>query len=81
MVEVFEDIIIQKLAQFPPRTVREDLSKCIKSYVKKCGTPLHREVVDLVIDQVTNQVSRFCQQGNPDRAGKLTVVNTRKNPN
>lgn len=49
------------------KTVKDDLSKCIKSYVKKCGTPLHREVIDLVIDQVTNQVGRFCDPANPDR--------------
>lgn len=52
------------------RTVKDDLSKCIKSYIKKCGTPLHREVADLIIDQVTNSVARFCEEKNPNRKGK-----------
>lgn len=49
------------------KTIKEDLSKCIKSYIKKCGTPLHREVADLIIDQVTNSVARFCDDKNPNR--------------
>lgn len=50
------------------KTVREDLSKCVKGYIKKCGTPLHREVTDLVIDQVTTSAERFCDEKNPERA-------------
>ena len=50
------------------KTIQDDLSKCIKAYIKKCGTPLHREVADLIVDQVTNQVSRFCDSKNPSRA-------------
>jgi len=49
------------------KTTREDLPKCIKSFTKKCGTPLHRELADLVVDQITNQVGRFCDEKNPNR--------------
>lgn len=62
--------LIQLIDHHHQRTVREDLSKCIKSFVKKCGTPLHREVADLITDQVTNSVARFCDQKNPNRKGK-----------
>lgn len=49
------------------KTTRDDLTKCIKSFIKKCGTPLHREVTDLLTDQITNQVARFCDPKNPAR--------------
>lgn len=50
------------------KAIKDDLAKCVKSYVKKCGTPLHREVVDLVVDQVTVSIERFCDEKNPERA-------------
>ena len=49
------------------KAIKVDLSKCIKSFIKKCGTPLHREVADLIVDQVTNSVARFCDEKNPNR--------------
>jgi hypothetical protein len=49
------------------KTIREDMIKCVKSYTKKCGTPLHREVIDLVLDQITGRISRFCKEDNPLR--------------
>jgi hypothetical protein len=49
------------------KTIREDMIKCVKSYTKKCGTPLHREVLDLVLDQITGRISRFCKDDNPLR--------------
>ena len=52
------------------KTTRDDLTKCIKSYMKKCGTPLHREVTDLLTDQITNQVARFCDPKNPARGSE-----------
>ncbi|XP_054165747.1 uncharacterized protein LOC128963268 [Oppia nitens] len=48
-------------------TIREDTIKCIKAYGKKCGTPLHREVMDLVVDQITGRLNVFCKADNPDR--------------
>jgi len=47
------------------KTIREDMVKCVKAYFKKCGSPLHREVLDLMIDQITNRVSKFCRDDNP----------------
>jgi len=46
-------------------TIREDMVKCIKGYFKKCGSPLHREVLDLMIDQMTNRATKFCRDDNP----------------
>jgi len=46
-------------------TVKEDIVKCVKGYFKKCGSPLHREVLDLVVDQITNRAQRFCKDDNP----------------
>ena len=34
--------------------------KCAKAYFKKCGTPLHRELSDLVMDVIMHRVTRFC---------------------
>jgi len=47
------------------KTIREDMVKCVKAYFKKCGSPLHREVLDLMIDQVTNRANKFCKEDNP----------------
>jgi hypothetical protein len=49
------------------KTIREDALKCVKAYGKKCGTPLHREVLDLVLDQMTGRLNNFCKADNPDR--------------
>jgi len=49
------------------KTIREDIVKCIKGYFKKCGSPLHREVLDLVVDQITNRANRFCKDDNPSK--------------
>jgi len=54
------------------KTIREDMIKCVKAYTKKCGTPLHRELIDLILDQITNRISRFCKQDNPNRKKFLT---------
>jgi len=54
------------------KTIREDMIKCVKSYTKKCGTPLHREVLDLILDQITGRISRFCKEDNPLRKKFLT---------
>lgn len=42
------------------KTIKEDTMKCIKGYFKKCGTPLHREISDLVMDMVLHRVTKFC---------------------
>jgi len=48
-------------------TIRDETLKCIKTFAKKCGTPLHREVLDLVLDQITGRLNSFCKADNPDR--------------
>jgi len=53
------------------KTIREETIKCVKAYTKKCGTPLHRELFDLVLDQITGRVNTFCKADNPDRADFL----------
>lgn len=45
---------------FSLRTIKDDTIKCVKSYFKKCGTPLHRELSDMVIDVIMHRVTRFC---------------------
>ena len=50
-------------------TIRDETLKCIKNFAKKCGTPLHREVLDLVLDQITGRLNNFCKADNPDRLG------------
>jgi hypothetical protein len=52
-------------------TIRDDTIKCIKTYSKKCATPLHRELLDLVLDQVMSRLTKFCKQDNPDRSAFL----------
>ncbi|KAI2809949.1 hypothetical protein BLOT_001102 [Blomia tropicalis] len=42
------------------KTIKDDTMRCVKTYFKKCGTPLHREISDLVMDMVVHRVSRFC---------------------
>ena len=46
--------------------------KCVKSYFKKCGTPLHREISDLVMDMVVHRVSKFCD--NSQQKSRKCVV-------
>jgi len=52
-------------------TIRDDTIKCVKAYAKKCATPLHRELMDLVLDQITNRQNKFCKSDNPDRVSFL----------
>ncbi|KAF7494205.1 hypothetical protein SSS_03136 [Sarcoptes scabiei] len=42
------------------RVIKDDTIKCAKGYFKKCGTPLHREISDLIIDVLMHHVSGFC---------------------
>ncbi|KAH9415226.1 hypothetical protein DERP_006318 [Dermatophagoides pteronyssinus] len=49
------------------KAIKEDLTKCVKNFIKKCGTPLHKEVSDLIVDQIDNSISRFCDPNNPQR--------------
>jgi len=53
------------------KTIKEDVIKCINTYSKKCGTPLHREVLNLVLDQITSRLTTFCKADNPDRIAFL----------
>jgi hypothetical protein len=52
-------------------TIKKDVVECVKAYSKKCGSPLHREILDLVLDQITSRVNTFCKADNPDRVGFL----------
>jgi len=49
------------------QAIKVDLSKCIKTFMKKCGSPLHRELVELVMEQMNSHVTKFCNEKNPDR--------------
>ena len=49
------------------KTIKDDTVKCAKGYGKKCGTPLHRELMDLILDMITNRMTKFCKADNPDR--------------
>nr|XP_027193853.1 uncharacterized protein LOC113788586 isoform X2 [Dermatophagoides pteronyssinus] len=40
--------------------IKDDTMKCAKAYFKKCGTPLHRELSDLVMDVIMHRVTQFC---------------------
>jgi len=52
-------------------TIRDETLKCVKAYSKKCGTPLHREMLDLVLDQILSRLNKFCAKDNPDRISFL----------
>lgn len=49
------------------KAIKVDLTKCVKTFMKKCGTPLHREIADLIVDQMTGQLNRFCDEKNAER--------------
>jgi len=36
---------------------------CIKGFIKKCGTPIHRELFDFVLEQFSESVKLFCKSG------------------
>jgi hypothetical protein len=42
------------------KTVKDDTLRCFKNYFKKCGTPLHREISDLIIDTIAHRINSFC---------------------
>ncbi|KAH9413453.1 hypothetical protein DERP_007929 [Dermatophagoides pteronyssinus] len=44
----------------------DDILKCVKSYFKKCGTPLQREIYDLTIEHFTRTLKKFCNDS-PER--------------
>lgn len=46
--------------------IKNGFVKCVKDFFKKCGTPLHREIGGLFVDQVTAQSNKFCNPG-PER--------------
>jgi len=33
---------------------------CIKAYIKKCSTPLHKELFDFATESITKQIDKFC---------------------
>ncbi|KAI1293778.1 hypothetical protein HDE_06525 [Halotydeus destructor] len=41
----------------------DSAQKCIKAYLKNCGTPIQRELVDFVIDQFIGNTKSFCEPG------------------
>lgn len=36
---------------------------CIKGYMKKCGTPIQRELLDFILEQLVESVKQFCNDG------------------
>ena len=46
-----------------------DVVTCFKGYMKKCGTPLQRELFDFSIEYFFNSVDQFCKPG-VDRESK-----------
>jgi hypothetical protein len=54
------------------KTIKEDMIKCVKGYADKCGTPLHKELFSLILDQITSSISKFCKEDNPTRKKFLT---------
>jgi hypothetical protein len=53
------------------KTIRDDTINCVKTYSKKCGSPLHRELLDLILDQIMGRLTKFCAKDNPDRSDFL----------
>ncbi|KAI2811512.1 hypothetical protein RDWZM_003707 [Blomia tropicalis] len=47
-------------------TTVNDILKCAKGYMKKCGTPLQREIYDLSIEYFARTLRKFCDEG-PER--------------
>ena len=47
-----------------------DILKCVKGYLKKCGTPLQREIYELTIEYFTRTVKKFCDE-TPERESKF----------
>ena len=48
--------------------------KCAKAYFKKCGTPLHRELSDLVMDVIMHRVTQFCDNSQQKSSKKDHVL-------
>lgn len=49
-----------------------DILKCVKGYLKKCGTPLQREVYELSIEYFSQTLRKFCDKG-PERESTLPL--------
>ncbi len=47
--------------------------KCVKGYADKCGTPLHKELFSLILDQITSSISKFCKEDNPTRKSEFNI--------
>lgn len=58
---------------FDDRTVNE-VVKCIKSFIRRCGTPLQRELFDFGTDYFLQTIKQFCDVG-PLRESKLKIIN------
>lgn len=56
------------------RTIKDDTMKCAKAYFKKCGTPLHRELSDLVMDVIMHRVTQFCDNSQQKSSKKDHVL-------
>jgi len=44
-------------------TTATGTTDCIKAYMKKCGTPIQRELFDFMIEQFVESVKLFCNDG------------------
>ncbi|XP_054166048.1 uncharacterized protein LOC128963558 [Oppia nitens] len=43
--------------------IKNRFGNCVRDFFKKCGTPLHREVSSLVVDQMLSHTKPICQKG------------------
>lgn len=52
------------LAHSPAHRSFDTVVECQKGYIKKCATPLQKELFDFFLESFTKTVEEFC--GNPD---------------
>ncbi|CAG2119430.1 unnamed protein product, partial [Medioppia subpectinata] len=53
-------------------TLKGKFGACVRDYFKKCGTPLHREISGLILDQILFHSNDLCKKG-PKRERFLRV--------
>jgi hypothetical protein len=64
-----------KVFQIIFSTIKKDFMGCLRGYFKKCGTPLHREILGLILDQAQSHVNKFCDNG-PERESMSNKMNS-----
>jgi hypothetical protein len=56
------------------RTVNE-VVKCIKSFIRKCGTPLQRELFDFGTEYFVQTIKQFCDVGTLRESKFQSIIN------